>query len=74
MRFWAVFIKSVYEQWRAPLVLFLTLIFAPLIIYLYLSSFPGKARQLQHSDPESRQRRPRLMVCPSMPSTALRMH
>ena len=42
MKFWAVFIKSVREQWRAPLVLFLTLIFAPLIIYLYSLFFPGE--------------------------------
>ena len=42
MRFWAVFTKSIREQWRAPLVLFLTLIFAPLIIYLYSLFFPGE--------------------------------
>ena len=42
MRFWAVFIKSMREQWRAPLVLFLTLIFAPLIVYLYSLFFPSE--------------------------------
>ena len=42
MRFRAVFIKSLREQWRAPLVLFLTLIFAPLIVYLYSLFFPNE--------------------------------
>ena len=42
MRFWAVFTKSMREQWRAPLVLFLTLVFAPLIIYIYSLFFPGE--------------------------------
>lgn len=41
MRLWSVFLKSMREQLRDPMTLFLTVIFAPLFVLLYWLWFPS---------------------------------